>query len=31
MVGDRDPGRFLTAVLEREEPEVADARDVAVG
>ena len=31
LVGDRDPGRLLAAVLEREEAEVRDARDVAVG
>ncbi len=30
LVGDRDPGRLLTAVLEREEPEVREPRDVAV-
>jgi hypothetical protein len=30
-VGDRDPGRLLTAVLEGEEPEVREARDVALG
>src|SRR5207302_1653877 len=28
VVGDRDPGRFLAAVLEREQAEVRDARDV---
>src|SRR4029453_5913583 len=30
-VGDRDPPGFLAAVLEREESEVGDARDVAAG
>jgi hypothetical protein len=30
-VGDRDPGRLLAAVLQGEEPEVREARDVAVG
>ena len=31
VVGDGDAGGFLAAVLEREEAEVADARDVTVG
>ena len=31
VVGDGDPGRLLAAVLEREQPEVGDARDVALG
>jgi hypothetical protein len=31
LVGDRDPGRLLAAVLQGEEPEVREARDVAVG
>ena len=31
VVGDGDPGGLLAAVLEREEPEVGDARDVALG
>ena len=31
LVRDRDPGRLLAAVLQREEPEVREARDVAVG
>ena len=30
-VGDRDPRRLLAAVLEREEAEVAEPRDVALG
>jgi hypothetical protein len=30
-IGDGDPRRLLAAVLEREEPEVRDARDVAIG
>jgi hypothetical protein len=30
LVGDGDSGRFLAAVLEREEPEEGDARDVAL-
>ena len=30
VVGDSDPGRLLTAMLEREEPEVREARDVAL-
>ena len=31
LVGDGDPGRFLAAVLKREEPKYGEARDVAVG
>ena len=31
LLGDRDAGRLLPAVLEREEPEVREPRDVAVG
>ena len=31
VVRDRDPGRLLAAVLERVQPEVGEARDVAVG
>ncbi len=31
VLRDRDPGRFLAAVLEREEAEVREPRDVAVG
>ena len=31
LVGDRDPRRLLAAVLEREEPEVGEAGDVALG
>src|SRR5438128_1939177 len=31
MLGDCDPGGFLAAVLQREEPEVREPRDVAVG
>ncbi len=30
LVGDRDAGGLLAAVLEREEPEVREPRDVAV-
>ncbi len=30
LVGDRDPRRFLAAVLKREEPEVRDACDIAI-
>ena len=31
LVRDRDPGRLLAPVLEREEPEVGHARDVSLG
>jgi hypothetical protein len=31
VVGDGDPRGFLSAVLEREQSEVGDARDVALG
>ena len=31
VLGDRDAGRLLSAMLEREEPEVREARDIAVG
>ena len=31
VLGDGDPGRLLAAVLQREQPEVGEPRDVAVG